>query len=160
MDPSTNIGVDPRFMQGRALLDAGLVDDAIDFWAEILRQVGEDEDMDELNFKLAPIYYEYGNALLLKSEEAADMFGEAVQKAEQSQAKGLESDSGGGGSGLDPESLQQRVLAKQAELAEMQGQAEEDVEVILLHCTTYSYFLQSYIYRVCLLSRGPVSHNN
>ncbi len=47
----------------------GLVDDAIDFWGEILRQVGEDEDMDELNFKLAPIYYEYGNALLLKSEE-------------------------------------------------------------------------------------------
>ncbi len=45
--------------------------------------------------------------------KAADMFGEAVQKAEQSQAKGLESDSGGGGSGLDPESLQQRVLAKQ-----------------------------------------------
>ncbi len=51
--------------------------------------------------------------------KAADMFGEAVQKAEQSQAKELESDSGGGdgdgggGSGLDPESLLQRVLAKQ-----------------------------------------------
>ncbi len=122
----------------------GLVDDTIEFWADLLRQFGEDEKVDELNSKLAPIYYEYGNALLLKSEEvcmyeeisvvpmyiemcicftahtkvdiikAADMFGEAVQKAEQSQAKELESDSAsGGGSGLDSDSLQQMVLAKQ-----------------------------------------------
>ncbi len=116
MDSSTNSVVDPRFMQGRALLDEvgrsvwgggregeswrgdrvkkgalsdrvvdhasdvyiddclpnifkGLVDDAIDFWAEILRLAGEDEAMDELNLKLAPVYYEYGNALLLKTED-------------------------------------------------------------------------------------------
>ncbi len=46
----------------------------------------------------------------LNVSKAADMFGEAMQKAEQSQAERLESDGGGS---LDPESLQQRVVAAQ-----------------------------------------------
>ncbi len=45
----------------------------------------------------------------LNDSKAADMFGEAMQKAEQSQAKQLESDGGS----LDPETLQKRVVDAQ-----------------------------------------------
>lgn len=98
---------DPRFLQGKALLESDKPEDAIEFWGDLLEQrvkvVGSD-----LEESLAPIYYEYGCALLSKAEDDSSVLGGAMQEAEVARAKA--------------------ALEAQSEGAETSGETEEAAE--------------------------------
>ena len=90
---------DPRIAQGRLLLTAGRLEDAVEYFGEMLQMVqaelqsaaahapaGAEADAmgaGEYSPALGPFYYEYGNALLTLVEESGTMFGDAVREAEK-----------------------------------------------------------------------------
>jgi len=92
---------DPTYNKGRELVNGGKFDEAIDLFEALLKNTieGTSEDSDAT----APVYYQYGNALFLKAEEASSVFAEGVAdgKAEGGEAEGGED--GGGDEGDDEE---------------------------------------------------------
>ena len=70
---------DPRFIQGRALIQAKKYDAGIDCMCELLEALVSTYGDEHL--ETAPVLYQYGSALLLKAESSADLFGDAVEDA-------------------------------------------------------------------------------
>jgi len=83
---------DPTYNKGRELVNGGKFDEAIDLFEALLKNTieGTSEDSDAT----APVYYQYGNALFLKAEEASSVFAEGVAdgKAEGGEAEGGEAE--------------------------------------------------------------------
>lgn len=79
---------DPQFKAGRSLVDAGRLEEAADFFSGLL-EVRVGVLGDEMNPALAPLYYEYGNALLYNAEESGAVFGDAITEAEKKRALDL-----------------------------------------------------------------------
>ncbi|CAM9542105.1 unnamed protein product, partial [Phaeothamnion confervicola] len=82
---------DPRVKQGRLLMDEGRRDEAANYFSELLEVHAPG---DELNPKLAPIYYLYGHCLLSIAEDSGDMFGSAVQEAHSEGGRSSGADGG------------------------------------------------------------------
>ncbi|CAM9281665.1 unnamed protein product [Choristocarpus tenellus] len=76
---------DPQFKAGRALVDAGRLEEAVNFFSSFLEVKVQTLD-DEMSPALAPLYYEFGNALLYYAEECGDVFGDAITEAESQKA--------------------------------------------------------------------------
>ncbi|CAM9122443.1 unnamed protein product, partial [Discosporangium mesarthrocarpum] len=76
---------DPQFVAGRSLVVSGRLEEAVGFFSELL----EDRVSalgDEMSASLAPLYFEYGNALLYYAEESGAVFGDAITDAEKQKA--------------------------------------------------------------------------
>lgn len=84
----SNTLADPQFKAGRSLVDAGRLEEAVDFFSSYL-EVRVDVLGDEMSPALAPLYYEYGNALLYNAEESGAVFGDAITEAEKKRALAL-----------------------------------------------------------------------
>ena len=69
---------DPRYVQGKALLKANQFDAAIDAFVELLEAM--QVQFGDQHLETAPILFEYGSALLLKAETAADLFGDGIKE--------------------------------------------------------------------------------
>jgi tetratricopeptide (TPR) repeat protein len=77
---------DPRYVQGKALLKAKQYDTAIDAFCELLEAL--DQQFGPNHLESAPILFEYGSALVLKAESAANLFGDAAPADQQNNADG------------------------------------------------------------------------
>ena len=75
---------DPRYIQGKALLRAKQYDAAIDAFCELLEAL--DQQFGPNHLESSPILFEYGSALVLKAESAANLFGDASSSNEQQQS--------------------------------------------------------------------------
>jgi len=71
---------DPRYKQGVALTKLGKYDEALEFLGACVALVASEDD---LSLAAAPVYFAYGDALLSKAEDSADLFGAAMKKAEE-----------------------------------------------------------------------------
>lgn len=79
---------DPQFKAGRWLIDQDRLEEAVDFFSGLLEtRVGVFGD--EMCPALAPLYYEYGNALLYNAEESGAVFGDAITDAEKQKAMAI-----------------------------------------------------------------------
>ena len=87
MNPTTSTTFvayrDPRYVQGKALLKAKQYDTAIDAFCELLEAL--DTTYGPNHLESAPILFEYGSALVLKAESAANLFGDAAPADQQQQ---------------------------------------------------------------------------
>lgn len=88
---------DPRYVQGKALLKAKQYDAAIDAFCELLEAL--DQQFGPNHLESSPILFEYGSALVLKAESAANLFGDASSSNEQQQ----NNMDGASGSGHQPQ---------------------------------------------------------
>ncbi|GLE05883.1 hypothetical protein PINS_up015064 [Pythium insidiosum] len=88
--PSTEMSVaaivektksDPRFTRGLALLKEKRYEEAVAAFEDMLRTMIEVEKENE-SLGVAPVYYEYGHALLSLAEATASVFGSSVQPEE------------------------------------------------------------------------------
>lgn len=78
----------PQFKAGRKLIDAGRLEEAVEYFSGLLEtRVGLLND--EMSPALAPLYYEYGNALLYHTEESGAVFGDAITDAEKKRAMAM-----------------------------------------------------------------------
>lgn len=81
----TAILADPQYKAGRSLVNADRFEEAVEFFSGLLEvRVAAVED--EMSPALAPLYYEYGNALLYYAEESGAVFGDAITDAEKKRA--------------------------------------------------------------------------
>ncbi|KAJ0407641.1 hypothetical protein P43SY_010182 [Pythium insidiosum] len=69
---------DPRFTRGLALLKEKRYEEAVATFEDMLRTMIEVEKETE-SLSVAPVYYEYGHALLSLAEATASVFGSSVQ---------------------------------------------------------------------------------
>jgi tetratricopeptide (TPR) repeat protein len=88
------------FEAGRELVKSKRYEDAVEHFGGMLEELCKQHG--ELDPACAPIYFEYGNSLLLKAEDDADVFGDQMQKEEGDEAE--EAGQGGGGSAGEPNS--------------------------------------------------------
>ncbi|KAF0687889.1 Aste57867_20381 [Aphanomyces stellatus] len=73
---------DPRFMRGITLLKEKRYEEAVAHFEDLLRTMVETEQNGD-TLRVAPVYYEYGNALLSYAEATASVFGkDTAQMAE------------------------------------------------------------------------------
>ncbi|CAH0473685.1 unnamed protein product [Peronospora belbahrii] len=70
--------MDPRFLRGTSLLKKKRFEEAIVVFEDLLRLFCEAEGKSE-SLAVAPIYYEYGNALLSLNETTSSIFGHVVE---------------------------------------------------------------------------------
>ncbi|TMW60246.1 hypothetical protein Poli38472_000288 [Pythium oligandrum] len=75
---------DPRFMRGLALLKEKRYEEAVAIYEDMLRTMIEVENESE-SLAVAPVYYEYGHALLSLAEATASVFGSSVQPSEENE---------------------------------------------------------------------------
>ncbi|KAG7389400.1 hypothetical protein PHYBOEH_007510 [Phytophthora boehmeriae] len=68
---------DPRFERGMTLLKEKRLEEAVVAFADLLRTMCETEQLGD-SLSVAPVYYQYGHALLSLAEATASLFGGAV----------------------------------------------------------------------------------
>jgi len=73
---------DPRFIQAKEFIKAGEYERALEFYGQLLET--SVETYGEKALELAPLYFEYGSALLCQAQEATDVFGSAIKDAQKS----------------------------------------------------------------------------
>lgn len=71
---------DPRYLRGVALLKDKRLEEAVVAFEDLLRTMCEAEGKAD-SLAVAPVYYEYGHALLSLTEATASLFGGAVEGA-------------------------------------------------------------------------------
>lgn len=71
---------DPRFTRGLALLKEKRLEEAVVAFEDLLRTMCETEQLGD-SLAVAPVYYQYGHALLSLAEATASLFGGAVSGA-------------------------------------------------------------------------------
>ncbi|KAE8912161.1 hypothetical protein PF005_g5385 [Phytophthora fragariae] len=71
---------DPRYLRGVALLKDKRLEEAVQAFEDLLRTLCEAEGKAD-SLAVAPVYYEYGHALLSLTEATASLFGGAVEGA-------------------------------------------------------------------------------
>ncbi|CAI5746955.1 unnamed protein product [Peronospora destructor] len=71
---------DPRYLRGVSLLKNKRLEEAVVAFEDLLRTLCEVEGKSD-SLAVAPIYYEYGHALLCLTEASASLFGGAVEDA-------------------------------------------------------------------------------
>ncbi|OQR95953.1 hypothetical protein THRCLA_07440 [Thraustotheca clavata] len=76
---------DARFVRGIALLKEKRYEEAVVHFEDLLRTMVENENGAPDSLRLAPVYYEYGNALLSFAEATASVFGEGATKGEDAE---------------------------------------------------------------------------
>jgi hypothetical protein len=114
--------LDPRFLQGLALKKMERFEDAAEFWGDLLQQEAAGEG-GEMATRLAPLYFEYGNALLSKAETTEGLFGEALQEAQAKKVKEAEEEQ----EQEQGEGTEEEQVANAAEGAEeTKGEAEQE----------------------------------
>lgn len=79
---------DPQYKAGRKLIEDGRLEEAVEFFGGLLETRVALLD-DEMSPALAPLYYEYGNALLYNAEESGAVFGDAITDAEKKRAMAM-----------------------------------------------------------------------
>ncbi|RHY33477.1 hypothetical protein DYB32_001632 [Aphanomyces invadans] len=72
---------DPRFKRGITLLKEKRYEEAVAHFEDLLRTMIESENKGD-TLQVAPVYYEYGNALLSYSEATASVFGKDTVKTD------------------------------------------------------------------------------
>ncbi|KDO27735.1 hypothetical protein SPRG_20377 [Saprolegnia parasitica CBS 223.65] len=73
---------DARFVRGIGLLKEKRYEEAVVHFGDLLRTMDEVEGKTE-SLSIAPVYYEYGNALLSLAEATASVFGQDATKGEE-----------------------------------------------------------------------------
>jgi tetratricopeptide (TPR) repeat protein len=81
---------------GRELVKTKRYEDAVEHFGSMLEETCKKHG--ELDPACAPIYFEYGNCLLLKAEDDADVFGDSMQKEEGEDNEAEEEGGPAGGS--------------------------------------------------------------
>mmetsp|Transcript_10240 Transcript_10240/g.15510 ORF Transcript_10240/g.15510 Transcript_10240/m.15510 type:complete len:346 (-) Transcript_10240:160-1197(-) len=97
---------DPRYKQGLKLLNENQFDEAADFFSELLQFCSEKYGDDSI--EIAPVWLEYGRALLLKEQEnpTDDLLGAMSAEAKkQAQALGAELNGGASSSAAEDENV-------------------------------------------------------
>ncbi|OWZ22388.1 hypothetical protein PHMEG_0002919 [Phytophthora megakarya] len=74
---------DPRYLRGVSLLKEKRLEEAVVAFEDLLRTMCEAEGKSD-SLAVAPVYYEYGHALLSLTEATASLFGGAVEGAASS----------------------------------------------------------------------------
>lgn len=82
---------DPRYLRGILLLKEKRLEEAVVIFADLLRVMCDVEGKGE-TLAVAPVYYEYGHALLSLTEATASLFGGAVERNETSDEGAVEKD--------------------------------------------------------------------
>ncbi|KAI9906883.1 hypothetical protein PsorP6_016463 [Peronosclerospora sorghi] len=72
---------DPRYVRGVSLLQEKRYEEAVDVWGDYLRTLCEVEGKREC-LGVAPVYYEYGHALLSVAETSGQLFGGPLDAAD------------------------------------------------------------------------------
>ncbi|ETV88988.1 hypothetical protein H257_00406 [Aphanomyces astaci] len=73
---------DPRFKRGITLLKEKRYEEAVAHFEDLLRTMVESENKGD-TLQVAPVYYEYGNALLSYAEATASVFGKDTVKTDE-----------------------------------------------------------------------------
>ncbi|DAZ99955.1 TPA: hypothetical protein N0F65_008762 [Lagenidium giganteum] len=71
--------LDPRFTRGQTLLKENRYEEAIAAFEDLLKTMVEVENQSD-SLAVAPVYYEYGHAMLSLAEATASVFGAAAQE--------------------------------------------------------------------------------
>jgi len=71
---------DPRYLRGVTLLKEKRLEESVVAFEDLLRTMCEAEGKSD-SLAVAPVYYEYGHALLTLTEATASLFGGAVEGA-------------------------------------------------------------------------------
>jgi len=128
------------FVQGRKLVNDGNYDDAIDLFTKLLETTIE-QTGDDMALVVAPLYFQYGSALLIKAEESSEVFGDAVDTSEPSPSGGAEEEDVGedagassssassSSSGGEKASVMDTAVDTAMAMASSQSATDEDVEI-------------------------------
>lgn len=132
---------DPRYIQGKQLLKDKKFEEAIEFLSELLR--GSCERFGDKSLVVAPVWFEYGNALLSKEEDnpSNNLLGTAANEAKKAaQMLGAEEDAEDGGEeeegedSADQPGDESKAEGKEGEVegaegAEALAEEEEDIQM-------------------------------
>ena len=112
-----------KYNSGRDLINAGSFDEAIDHFTGLLKEVTADTD--EVSPASAPVYYQYGAALVLKAEESSSVFAEGL-----ADKPNPEEDGGGEwGEGEGTDQSEAGVMDAVKDTVEANAAVVEDLEV-------------------------------